>query len=139
MRLALVDEGLVGDEADAMLNTWEVSYFKSPGARVFCVVPRAWTDRVLPLSISREGKALPDRQIVRAMIGRLELITPQQRDLIKTVATPPAGLSAKETLDAQLEAYRALGRFRDALILDEARRKPTDALTTLIDYQSLRG
>ena len=44
MRAALQEEGLFPDEADALLNTWEVSYFKSAGLRLFFMVPRAWTD-----------------------------------------------------------------------------------------------
>ena len=39
---ALVAEGLYTDEARALLNTWELSYFKSTGLRVFfrCVLHR---------------------------------------------------------------------------------------------------
>ncbi|MEJ0000050.1 MAG: hypothetical protein WDO13_13295 [Verrucomicrobiota bacterium] len=40
MHAALVDAGLFDDEATAMLNTWELSYFKSPGLRFFYIVPR---------------------------------------------------------------------------------------------------
>ena len=41
MRVALKEEGLFLDEADALLNTWELSYFKSAGLRLFFMVPRA--------------------------------------------------------------------------------------------------
>ena len=34
MRLALQAEGLFPDEADALFNTWELSYFKSAGLRL---------------------------------------------------------------------------------------------------------
>ena len=46
MHQALVKEGLFDDEAEALLNTWELSYFKSPGLRLFFIVPRVWTDTV---------------------------------------------------------------------------------------------
>ncbi len=52
MREALIADGLFADEADAMLNTWELSYFKSAGMRLFFIVPHAWTDHYLPLKIS---------------------------------------------------------------------------------------
>ena len=77
MRAALQEEGLFADEADALLNTWEVSYFKSPGLRLFFMVPRAWTDWHLPLDIS-----VPC-EVTRVMVGRLELVTPEQRALLQ--------------------------------------------------------
>jgi hypothetical protein len=40
MHAALVSEGSFDDEATAMLNTWELSYFKAPGTRVFFTVPQ---------------------------------------------------------------------------------------------------
>jgi hypothetical protein len=47
-----VANGLFADEAQALLDTWEISYFKSAGLRVFFIVPRAWTDYYLPLKVS---------------------------------------------------------------------------------------
>ncbi len=44
MHKALAEYGLYDDEATAMLKTWELSYFKSPGLRFFYIVPRAWVD-----------------------------------------------------------------------------------------------
>ena len=83
MRLALQEEGMFPDEADALLNTWELSYFKSAGLRLFFMVPKAWTDWYLPLDIS-----VPC-DIKRAMVGRLELVTPEQRVLLKELARAP--------------------------------------------------
>ena len=42
MCASLLSAGLNGDEADALLNTWELSYFKSAGARLFFLVPQEW-------------------------------------------------------------------------------------------------
>src|SRR2546423_2865359 len=80
MRGALKEEGLFADEADALLSTWELSYFKSAGLRLFFMVPRAWTDFHLPLEIS-----VPS-EVKRAMVGRLELVTPEQRGLLSQLA-----------------------------------------------------
>ncbi len=44
MHKALVADGLFDEEAKAMLKTWELSYFKSPGLRFFYIVPHLWTD-----------------------------------------------------------------------------------------------
>jgi len=38
---SLVANGLFGDEADALLNTWDRSYFQNPGQRLFFIVPQA--------------------------------------------------------------------------------------------------
>lgn len=154
MRSALVKEGLFPDEADALLNTWQLSYFKSSGTRIFFIVPRAWTDSYLPLEISKPA------DVVRAMVGRLELVTPEHRRLLtKIAAGPPPNVNEfrSRVMDAAsklsitnaveqvfngritfaelgvsvpllYQTYMDLGRFRNALLLDEAKRHPTEAL-----------
>jgi hypothetical protein len=132
---ALVSEGLFDDEARALLNTWEASYFKSPGLRVFFLCPRAWTDYYLPLQIS-----LP-AQINRIMVGRIELVTPEQREKLKKLAAfSPAVIDEQGLKWSQLwhtstdhtpenyQIYLDLGRFRNALILDEEKKRPTPGL-----------
>jgi hypothetical protein len=143
LRVALQEEGLFPDEADALLNTWEVSYFKSPGLRLFFMVPRAWTDWYLPLDIS-----VPC-EVRRAMVGRLELVTPEQRALLQTLAKAPAptktwatfDLTGKETVvrGGMPPAYRDLGRFRNALLLDEYQARPTPSLGAFIRLNGLQG
>ncbi len=68
LKSALIREGLYADEAEAMLNTWRLSYFEKPGLRLFYMVPRAWLDYFLPLEFS-----VPAR-VNRALIGRIELL-----------------------------------------------------------------
>lgn len=84
MHEALVADGLFDDEATAMLDTWQAAYFGSAGLRLFYMVPQAWTDHVLPLEFSR------DVDLTRVMIGRIELITPKQRQLLRQLAAAPA-------------------------------------------------
>ena len=67
MKRELVAQGLFEDEAQAMLNTWQASYFDKPGARVFYIVPAEWTDYFLPLKISTPA------QITRVIVGRVDL------------------------------------------------------------------
>ena len=165
LKQALIAEGLFDDEAQALLSTWELSYFKSPGLRLFFIVPRAWTDRYLPLAVSAPA------QITRVMVGRIELVTPTQRDLLGKIARLP-----KAQIDAESEAlresfyenlsdrshdelmrgaeslaahgvvvpqsyqlYLALGRFRNALLLDEASRHSRPALDAFIAAYGLEG
>jgi len=138
---ALVKEGLYREEALAMLETWELSYFESEGIRVMFILPRAWTDAQLPLSISVPA------DITRVMMGRIELVSPHQRAKLRRLQELPAtafnlvplytesrtalrGINAgishadlyrsvgREVPEA-LQLYDQLGRFRDALLVHE--------------------
>ncbi len=164
MRGALLRDGLTADEADAMLATWKLSYFQSPGLRLFFSLPRSWTDAILPLSISAPA------DITRVMIGRIELVTPQQRKLLEKLAQVPASTSTwftdavnkapaaqrgrmlvqlirEETTFADLgiavpkdyQAYLDLGRFRDAILLDRQRQKPNETLKKFVANYGIRG
>ncbi|HEX2853720.1 MAG TPA: hypothetical protein VHO24_10820 [Opitutaceae bacterium] len=68
---ALVRAGLTPEEAKAMMETWRESYFEREGLRVFWIVPRAFTDRVLPISISPQPEKLE-----RVLVGRTEVLMP---------------------------------------------------------------
>jgi hypothetical protein len=155
MHAALVADGLFPDEATALLTTWQRSYFASPGLRLFYLVPRVWTDRYLPLSLSREAT------IDRVMIGRLELVSDQQRALldrlsdtavsdgkwIEAIPESPAreaflaGRSNFGDLGVRIppdyQMYLALGRFRNALVAHQERIGPTPSLTRFVDTYAL--
>ena len=165
MRRALITDGLFEDEADALLETWKLSYFESDGMRLFFLVPRAWTDRVMPLSLSVPA------QVERVMVGRIEIVSERQRELLAQIAAGPASdgtwlneyiselaLKDHERFDAvwkrlleepgavlslgldvpkDYRAWLALGRFRYALILEEQRHRPTEALRTFASNYSL--
>ncbi|MGH7176640.1 MAG: hypothetical protein ACREJC_04605, partial [Tepidisphaeraceae bacterium] len=124
LRHALVSSGLFRDEADALLNTWESSYFKGVGMRVLFLVPTEWTNRVLPLKLSVPAT------VTRVMVGRVDLLTPTQRDLIRTVAT---------TDDPRLRqnAFSLLGRFGAALMLDEQRARPNQSLAKFLEDRGI--
>jgi hypothetical protein len=79
----LTAAGLFADEAEALLNTWDQSYFHSPGLRLFFLLPRAWIDEVLPLTIT------PRAAIERVMVGRIELVSAHDRALLAAIAAGP--------------------------------------------------
>ena len=143
MHAALEEDGLFSDEADALLSTWEVSYFKSAGLRLFFMVPRAWTDSYLPLDVS-----VPC-EIKRVMVGRLELVTPEQRARLRNLAQARVPTQAWAHFDmagtpavmrgAMPADYRDLGRFRNALLLDEFHARPTPALEAFIRLNGLQS
>jgi hypothetical protein len=68
MKRALITAGLFEDEAEAMLETWKKSYFKSPGLRLFYIVPQQWIAHFLPLQIS-----VP-HELTRVLVGRVDLV-----------------------------------------------------------------
>ncbi|MGO9086488.1 MAG: hypothetical protein ACLQBK_14770 [Candidatus Sulfotelmatobacter sp.] len=70
LEAALTAQGLYPDEARAMVETWRTSWFEE-GSRLLYIVPRAFVDQVLPLTISPTPS-----ETVRAFVGRIELITP---------------------------------------------------------------
>jgi hypothetical protein len=68
MKQALVTAGLFEDEAEAMLETWNESYFGTPGLRIFYTVPDEWLSYFLPLQIS-----VP-HELKRVLVGRIDLV-----------------------------------------------------------------
>ncbi len=155
LQAALVADGLFRDEADALLNTWDVSYFRRPGLRLFYLVPREWTDSVLPLKVSNSGKPV-DAQVERVMVGRIEIVTPGQRNNLSVIAKGPSSnpgwlfeeskqphagsdwfdrmmagripADIQKKMPADFRAYVALGRFRNAILLDELANHPSAGL-----------
>lgn len=103
MPAALMEAGLTAKEAAAMLATWKESYFDAPGLRVFWIVPRAFTDRILPISITpAPGK------LERVLVGRSEVLTPAfEKEL---VAGFRADGGARWTNDRYFLAYRERAR-----------------------------
>jgi hypothetical protein len=111
----LTGAGLNKDEAEALLNTWQVSYFQNPGLRAFYLWPRPLVDRLLPLTVSHTA------EITRVMVGRIELVTPEQRTIMARISS--ADLAEEYNL------YNGLGRFRAAMLLDQERLHWTPALS----------
>jgi hypothetical protein len=79
LKSALVEAGLTDVEADSMLRTWWSSYFQKPGLRVFWIVPRPFTDDILPIDITPSPAELE-----RVLVGRSEVLTPAFEDELLT-------------------------------------------------------
>jgi hypothetical protein len=150
---AMVSQGLFVDEAAAMLATWKLSYFESAGLRMFFLLPQAWTDAQLPLTISTPAR------VTRVMVGRIELVTPHQRATLARLQALPldayprlplyffdqrvleasnhAGRSlsqlhefAGREVPESLRLYESLGRFRDALMMHELQASSDEVTRT---------
>jgi hypothetical protein len=103
----LEQAGLYAKEAQAMVNTWERSYFKTPGLRLLYLVPRQRVDAVIPIHI----KPAPDK-LVRVMVGRIEVLTPsRERQIARYVADLGAdNFRVRQTASANLQG---LGRLTE--------------------------
>ncbi len=113
---ALEATGLYADEARAMVDTWSKSYFKSDGLRILYVVPRAWTDKLLPLTVEPTPTA-----VVRTLVGRVELLAPsEERALLARAA------DATTRALAPADVINALGRLAEPK-LRRALQLATDA------------
>jgi hypothetical protein len=95
----LVVQGLYQDEAHAMVETWRDSWFEE-GSRLLYIVPAAFVDGVLPLSINPAPA-----QTVRVFVGRLEIVTP---------ATEKAVQRALVTHDSA--TLKMFGRFLEPVL-----------------------
>jgi hypothetical protein len=107
---ALVKEGLFAREANAMVNTWEKSYFRTEGLRILSVLPRTAVDATIPIRIA----PTPD-ELIRVMVGRVEVLTP---DVEERIAKQVAALDGKD--DKAREAATAeldkLGRLKEPVL-----------------------
>lgn len=113
----LTATGLYEDEARAMVDTWSRSWFEAGSLRVLYIVPRPWTDALLPLTLEPTPK-----ELVRTLVGRIEVLTPAEEASL--VALVQSNLGAPEL------AVASLGRFAEpklrracALLTDPAATK----------------
>lgn len=105
----LVASGLYEKEAAAMIKTWRSSWFEE-GMRVFYVLPRQTTDQILPVTIEPRPA-----ELVRVLVGRAEVITPQME---KTVQQQISLLRdpSPQVRDAAMREIRKYGRFSEPIL-----------------------
>ena len=123
IRGALIDSGLYADEAQAMVDTWSRSYFQSFGLRVLYVVPRQWTDALLPMKLSPAPS-----QLVRTLVGRVEVLTRADETQLQT--TVADAFAAGRSYDALLAE---LGRFAEPKLRRVGAMASSAALKTYIE------
>ncbi len=111
LKQVLVFSGLYEKEADAMIKTWRDSWFEE-GSRVFYVLPRPTTDAVLPITIDPRPSDL-----VRVLVGRAELITPETKNSVKQQVSLLSDPSARVRAEAA-RAIRKYGRFSEPILKD---------------------
>jgi hypothetical protein len=106
----LVESGLYAKEARAMVNTWRASYFATEGVRALFVLPQAWTDRFIPMTINP-----PPDELVRVMVGRIELLTPEREraaeSAISSLASPDPAMRERA-----FDLLREQGRYVEPIV-----------------------
>lgn len=105
----LTGEGLYEKEARAMVATWRDSWFED-GLRLFYVVPRALTDKTLPLTLEPAPA-----ELVRVLVGRTEIITPEMEQLIQKQLEPLNDASA-DLHSITMQLIRTHGRFAEPIL-----------------------
>jgi hypothetical protein len=121
----LVETGLYEKEARAMVNTWRTSYFMSDGIRVLFVLPQSWTDRFIPMKV----RPVPDK-LVRVMVGRIELLTPEREKAAATAIADLASPDARVREEA-FATLQAQGRYVEPMVRHALQSSSDERVRTL--------
>ncbi len=109
---ALTAAGLKAREALAMVKTWDDAWFAEAGLRVLYVLPRAWADRTLPLTLD----PVP-RELVRVMVGRAEILPRSvEKTLTREIERYRTGDGAARAVAVQNARSLSLGRFAEPAV-----------------------
>jgi len=128
VQAALIEAGLYKAEARAMVNTWKDSWFAEEGDSVLYILPRAWTDVTLPMTLSPQPLKL-----VRVMVGRAEVIMPgKTQELSGNLVRAVAGDANCRTNAAR--AIKVLGRFAEPAVRLASLHSQSDNVAALAYY-----
>jgi hypothetical protein len=122
LRESLTRAGLSATEADAMVKTWDDSWFGERGIRVLYILPQTWADNILPLTLNPAPN-----QLVRVFVGRAEVITPR----VEQALTKEIDGGMTDDLTARAESVKnirslGLGRFLEPAFRRVAQQRPED-------------
>ena len=109
MATALTQQKLYSREASAMVKTWKDSWFEEEGVRALYLLPRKWTDEILPISINPQPN-----ELVRVMVGRADVISPDLENKLADAMIKIADGDFEAKVQMKQELHRA-GRFSEPL------------------------
>ena len=122
MVASLHAEGLTQDEAAAMVATWDDLWFTEPGTRILAILPQAFADKMVPLTITPRPT-----KIDRVFVARVEILTRETEEKLTSLLRGPAigsgdeseiGDGATKLGDLQLGRYAAGGMERAVQLLE---------------------
>ena len=146
--------GLFLEETETVIATLNRVYLQKVGLRLFFVASSKWTENRGQLSLSIRARERNGRRTevesTRVTVACIELVTPEQRALLARIAAGDEESSVTGVLPKpealtddrwqQLHGiYDRLGQFRNALILDEQRRRPGPLLEEFVHRFRLEG
>jgi hypothetical protein len=123
---SLQAHGLYEKEAKAMISTWTDSWFEE-GLRVFYILPRRLTDEILPLRIDA-----PAQEIVRVLVGRAEVVTPEMERDVRRQVTLLRSPSENVRQTAREELMRR-GRFYEPILRSILANEPDASVRAQIE------
>ena len=127
----LTKEGLYEKEAQAMVATWRDSWFEE-GLRVFYVLPRPLTDNTLQLTIDPQPT-----ELVRVLVGRTEVITPEMEQAIQK-QLEPLNAASPDLHSVTMQVIRTHGRFAEPILKEMMEKTNNERLRDYL-YQILRS
>jgi len=107
---ALVKAGLYRKEAEAMVNNWEHSYFRTEGVRVLYLIPRPTVDQAIPLRITPAPQ-----ELVRVMVGRVEVLTARTQRNVESALLNLGSTDPRVCSPAAVEIAQ-LGRLKEPVL-----------------------
>ena len=118
-----------------MVKTWTDSWFQEDGVRVLYLLPRAWTDRTLPLTLDPSP-----RELVRVMVGRTEVIPATvQRSLADALTKASKGdPQAREEAVAEFRKLGCFGEPALRLVTKDANAEVNQIAWTLLQAASAK-
>ncbi|MCA9054928.1 MAG: hypothetical protein KDA75_13900 [Planctomycetaceae bacterium] len=123
MHAILCEQGLYQDEANAMLQTWQHSWFLEEGTRLLYIVPRPRTDEILPLTIDPAPQ-----QTIRVLVGRLEILpAAEEQRLIEVVRSSRRDRAVTKAASGVPAELLRLGRFAEPALVRLAHVARDDA------------
>jgi hypothetical protein len=108
-----------------MVNTWRTSYFQTEGTRVLFLLPQCWTDAFIPMTVQPAP-----RQILRVMVGRLELLSSEREHQAEAAI---ADLASDDTnrRAAAFTFLRYQGRYVEPIIRRVLRTSKSERVSQL--------
>jgi hypothetical protein len=103
LKTALVNAGLFEDEAMSMINTWDKSYFHTEGERLLYVLPRTWTEKILPMKLVPAPEKLN-----RVLVGRVELFSSAAQASLLNNINKNVSFGADHLMEAKQNALKLL-------------------------------
>jgi hypothetical protein len=120
LQKALIADGLFEKEAAAMIETWSDAWFAEQGTRVLYTLPEAWTNGILPLTVTPTPK-----QMRRVFVGRAELLTPATEwTVLREMIRHAEGDDAAKSAAVKAVQALSLGRFTSPILDHVTGRAP---------------